>query len=300
MKFILALLTCLFIPTLSAAQSWPARDAVFVNDLAGVLSDAPEAWLAGELKQLQDEAGIEVSVLTLASRSPYAATAAPTDGSADGIAEFSTGLFNEWGIGGAEKNDGILVLLVIDDREIRVELGAGYGNGYNALAAAIIDRVFVPALKAGDYNRAMVDGTFATMEYIARPHATGAEAASAETTEIATTAPVSFADANGASGGGSKKGLYIMGGGFLALVLAVIFGKRASDRLRKCPSCGKRGIHTARKTLVEATETSKGRAEDTLTCPHCGHSETTTVTTPVKPKPAAGKSSGEGGASGKW
>jgi hypothetical protein len=42
------------------------------------------------------------------------------------IESFATNLFNAWGIGDAERNDGVLLLVARDDRLVRIELGAGY------------------------------------------------------------------------------------------------------------------------------------------------------------------------------
>ena len=57
-----------------------------------------------------------MTIITLESQAPYAPD--------ETLEEFATNLFNNWGIGDAARNDGILVLVLPDDRAMRIELGA--------------------------------------------------------------------------------------------------------------------------------------------------------------------------------
>ncbi len=87
--------------------------------------------------------GVSVTVLTIDSFRAY---------TADDISfeRFATRLFNHWGIGNADRNDGILLLVAKKDRKVRIELGKGYPSSYDARAKEIIDTVIVPR----DENRA--------------------------------------------------------------------------------------------------------------------------------------------------
>lgn len=147
----------------AGAGPWPARTDPFVNDLAGALPDAEESRLRSDLATLRAETGVEMAVLTIASRGGY--DPSPS------IESFATGVFNAWGIGDGARNDGILVLVVTQDREMRVELGAAYDQGYDVLAQDIVSRVFVPDLREGDLARGIVAGTGEVMARIARRHA---------------------------------------------------------------------------------------------------------------------------------
>ncbi len=283
MKRLITILAFVFtLPSLSIAQTWPEHSNIFVNDLANVLADDAETRLRSQLELLRDEVGVELTILTIPTRKQYQ-TAGGT------LTEFATGLFNHWGIGDPEKNDGILVLLITDNHEMRIELGAGYSDGYDRVAGAIIDRVFIPLLKSDEMTKAIEDGTTAIIDGIAQPHAAGQPAPEPS------------------SGGNS--GL-IFGGGFLALILALIFGKRIKSRMATCPTCGKRGMHTERTKLEAATKTTEGQGEQTITCTHCDYSATTHYTIPLIRKSSSsssssggsfgGGSSSGGGASGKW
>lgn len=153
------------LPGLALAQSFPEYENLYVNDYANLLDETAEAELAKDLETLKQETGVEATVLTLYTRWGYEST--------DSLETFSTALFNHWGIGDAEKNDGILVFVVSEDREMRIELGAGYPAGYDGEAQAIIDRYFLPAFREGDFQKGIVEGTDAVITHIARAHAAG-------------------------------------------------------------------------------------------------------------------------------
>ena len=106
MRLILALIIFL-LPTFVFAQTYPVHTNLYVNDLASLISDEDEAALMQQLETLRKDKGIEVTVLTIDSRKTY--------GNSDSIESFATGLFNEWGIGNAKRNDGILILVARQD-----------------------------------------------------------------------------------------------------------------------------------------------------------------------------------------
>ena len=145
------------------AEPWPARADPFVTDLADVLPAPQEAALRSELQALRAETGVEMTVLTIAARGDYDPSAS--------IETFAAGLFNAWGIGDAARNDGILVLFAARDRELRVELGAAYDQGYDVLAEDIVSRFFLPDIRDGDPARGIVSGSDEVMARIARRHA---------------------------------------------------------------------------------------------------------------------------------
>jgi len=285
MKRFAALLLALILPAAAWAQSWPVYENTYVNDYANVIEEGAEGRLTTALKSLREETGIEATVLTLYTRWGY---------ESGSLESFATGMFNHWGIGNAERNDGILVLVVSEDREMRLELGSAYGTALNREAQDIIDRVFIPAFKEGDFSNGIEDGTGAVIERIARVQYAGEEPV-----------PVSGGGGDGASADN------IFGGTIFALIAAVfgytLFGRRIRDRFSRCPQCGKRGIHTERQTLDAATTTSTGTGEKTVSCPHCGYHATSTYTIPRRSRSSSssggsfgGGSSSGGGASGRW
>ncbi len=278
-------------PFAASAQSWPQHQNTYINDYADLLGEESEAALRAQLEALRAEKGVEFTILTLPDRAPF-----QTSGTYE---DFSIGLFNEWGIGDGEKNDGILLLVLRDSREMSIELGAGYDKEYDAVAGKIIDEVLIPAFRDGKYERGIVDGAGAIMRRIAG------------FTPPAATPPAAATGGGGDPGKGSS-GSWLLG--ILAALLAGgigwgIFGRRVKDSISRCPSCNERGIHTERKVLEAATRTQEGRGETVLTCPHCGYVNTTAFTIAMladeddkddESNSFGGGSSSGGGASGKW
>jgi uncharacterized protein len=288
MKRLIALLF-LLLPGVASAQAWPEHQDLFVNDYANVIEDEAEARIRASLQGLKTETGIEATVLTLYTRWGYG----ETDQSFEA---FATGLFNAWGIGDAETNNGILILVISEDRKMRIELGSGYGRKFNDEAAAIIERIMVPAFQAGDMSKGIEDGTNATIERVAQGFMAGSVPVSAAETQSET---------NGGSGGLGG----LAGGGFIVAMLALFIGLKSLKRLKRCPECGKRGLKQTRKTLTKATRTSQGEGEQTLSCKHCGYAATTLFMIPMIAEAADSSSSGGdfgggsssgGGASGDW
>ena len=284
MKRLIALIFALVLPALAFAQSWPVYQNTYVNDYANVVEDGAEGRITAALKSLREETGIEATVLTLYTRWGYE--------DAGTLEAFATGLFNHWGIGNAETNDGILILVVSEDREMRVELGSGYGSAFDREAQDIIDRVFLPAFRDGSFSNGIEDGTAAVIERIARVNYTGGQ-------------PPAAAGGAGVSGGF----IGAIFGALVALIVgAAVFGRRISDRFTRCPQCGERGVSTVRNVLEKATTAAAGQGEKIVTCPHCGYHASTAYTISRISRSSSSSSGGSfgggsssgGGASGRW
>ena len=85
----------------------------YVNDYADVLSDATEQQILNTAVKLANETTAQVCVLTIDS----------LDG--EDISEYSVEVFRDWGIGNKEKDNGVLIVLSVDDREMWVTTGYG-------------------------------------------------------------------------------------------------------------------------------------------------------------------------------
>jgi len=68
--------------------------------------------------------GVQITLLTIASLSKYDAAPFPR------IEGFATALFNHWGVGDSEKNNGVLILISHSDRKMRIEIGSGYSSSW--------------------------------------------------------------------------------------------------------------------------------------------------------------------------
>ncbi len=136
----------------SAQSSYPTADDLFVNDYADVINSTDEAQIRELLAAYEAGSGVQMTVLTVRSFTDYN-TGDTT------IEQFATNLFNEWGIGQASRNDGVLFLVAIEDRELRVELGAAYGVEFNGRMQRIIDQIIIPYFRQEKYSLGIHEGS---------------------------------------------------------------------------------------------------------------------------------------------
>lgn len=142
----------IFLSTFSCAQNYPARESQFVNDFANILDEQAEERITQALTELQQSRDVEMTVVTIESISNYG-----FDGE---IEPFATGLFNTWALGDATRNDGIMILVAIQDRTMRIELGAGYPEHLNKTAKTIIDEIMIPQFKNGNFASGIEKGVY--------------------------------------------------------------------------------------------------------------------------------------------
>ncbi|HKP79381.1 MAG TPA: TPM domain-containing protein [Phenylobacterium sp.] len=180
------LLICL--PTLAfAAPKFPPLTGRVVDD-AQILSPAAEARLTQELATLEQQTGHQLVVATLPDLQGYE------------IEDYGYQLLRTWGIGRKGEDDGAILIVAPNQRKVRIEVGYGLEPVLtDALSSLIIQRAILPAFKAGQMEKGVVDGTEAIARQIGLPadqqKAAIAEAEAASRVTIA-------ADQRGDSGGG--------------------------------------------------------------------------------------------------
>ena len=145
---------------------FPNPDAGYVTDLANLLSDQQEEQLERLLHATEGKSGVEIVVVTIDSMKDYPGTPNRT------IEEFARALFDAHRIGNMPKNDGVLLLVALKDREARIELGAGYRHRRDSDARRIMDKKILPSLRKDQYAKGIIKGTkslareFAHMSFI--------------------------------------------------------------------------------------------------------------------------------------
>ena len=72
------------------------------------------------------------------------------------IKEFSTELFNHWGVGPKDTNRGVMVLLSRGDRQWRITVGSGLETVLTDEEAAKLGKEMLPMLKNGEYGEALL------------------------------------------------------------------------------------------------------------------------------------------------
>jgi uncharacterized protein len=111
-----------------------------VNDIAGVLSPSEKAALENKLVAIDDSSSNQIAVVILPTLDGYP------------IEEYAVKLFRDWGIGNKKTNNGVLLLIAINDRKVRIEVGYGLEGAIPDITAnSIIDNDIKPAFKVGAY-----------------------------------------------------------------------------------------------------------------------------------------------------
>lgn len=152
-----AILACIVVCTLFASGTiyaqagYPQPSDTYVNDFANVLSADVETYLREQLGAVENGSDIEMSVVTINSVNDYG-----TD--AGSFEAFATGLFNAWGIGDAARDNGVLLLVAVADRDVRVELGAGYELAQDGDAQDILVENVLPYFRRFDYESGVFNG----------------------------------------------------------------------------------------------------------------------------------------------
>jgi uncharacterized protein len=134
-------------------------NGTWVTDMAGLLDQPTEAQLNSMISQLERKNGTEIAVVTVPETAPAASPK-----------EFTTKLFNYWGIGKKGKDNGVLLLISKGDR--RVEIETGYGMEAilpDAKVGNIIETQITPRFKQGDFKGGTLAGTKALVVAIEKP-----------------------------------------------------------------------------------------------------------------------------------
>ena len=125
----------------------PEFTAPVVDD-AGVVPDDAEEQTNQELLAYQDRSGNQIAVAII-----------ETTGDAS-LEDYTIDLAKEWGVGSAEEDNGVVLLIAIEDRKTRIEVGEGIEGELTDLESGRIVRDEInPRLSDGEFGEAVLQGT---------------------------------------------------------------------------------------------------------------------------------------------
>lgn len=123
-----------------------------VTDLAGILSPSEEARLEENLMAFENETSNQIAVLIINS----------LDG--ESIEQYSIQVVDQWQLGTAQKDNGVLLLIAVQDRQVRIEVGYGLeGVLTDLISFQIIRNVIAPQFRNGNYYAGIDQGLRAIM-----------------------------------------------------------------------------------------------------------------------------------------
>ena len=195
--------------------------------------------------------GIETAVVML-----------PTIGDAD-IFDFSHNLFRRWGIGKKNRDNGFLVVFVMDQHKVRFTTGYGIeGIMTDAMSKRIQMQQMVPRFKEGNWDAGMVNGMRAAVSVLdgsMQPDAADEE-------------------------GDDTAALIILAVMIVGTVLIIVF---ALSYTAKCPHCGKKGLQKVNEQKLKVNlgaGRSKMILRTTYKCKYCGRLVTCLLYTSPSPR----------------
>ena len=121
----------------------------FIIDEANLIQQSDRDLIKLIDAALLKERGNPIIVVTIPSLARYGAT---------DIESYALGMFNAWGIGTRKESKGILLVVALEERKARIELGEGYAHSQDAVAARIMEDVILPRFKNQEYSAGIREG----------------------------------------------------------------------------------------------------------------------------------------------
>jgi uncharacterized protein len=137
------------------AEDFPPQSKNIVTDYTNTLSSGEREALEQKLTAFNDSTSSQVAIVIMGSVGNY------------DIADYSVQLYNRWGIGQKEKNNGVLILVAKDDRKVWITTGYGMEGVFpDALAKRVVNNHLLPNFKEGNYYEGLDEAVNAIMSIV--------------------------------------------------------------------------------------------------------------------------------------
>lgn len=210
----------------------------YVCNPDGVLSPTAVATTDSMLQALERDKGIQTVVVVvkqLKGDDPY---------------QFGMDLSRKYGIGSKEQRSGLIVILATEDRSYQILTGNGLEGALpDAICRRIQNQVMVPALKAGDWNSAIVNTIKRIDSYVRKDKSLTAENGNDDDSSAA------------------------IAGFIIALLFIIAISYIFAHRTPKCPKCKTR-MRKVSSQRVRASAVSDWKIRTIWQCPKCGNKTT--------------------------
>ena len=124
-----------------------------VTDLAGLMNSSERNMLEKKLAQFERTTSNQVAVLTVASLE------------GESLEGYSIRVVEQWKLGGKEEENGVLLLIAIGDRKVRLEVGYGLeGALTDLISSSIIRNEIAPRFRLGDFYGGIDSGISAIFQ----------------------------------------------------------------------------------------------------------------------------------------
>jgi uncharacterized protein len=160
LTIVFLLVCCAWAMRGETVASLPAPSG-YVNDFAGVLSPETRQSLEDLCGRVDHQAHAQIAVVTVKSMDPDKSGATPS------IEEFATALEDKWGVGAKGTDKGVLLIVSLNPRKYRIEVGYGLEGILPDGKVGDIGRDMQPYLHTGDYDQAITLGVHEIAQVIA-------------------------------------------------------------------------------------------------------------------------------------
>jgi uncharacterized protein len=153
-KYIFPTVVLVFLSLVLPAQTFPEKPNRLVNDYTQTLSTDQINQLEQKLVAFDDSSSTQIAVVLIKSLEGF------------DVADYGVRLAENWGIGGAKNNNGVLLLVSLGDRKVTIQTGYGVEGALpDAITKRIINSEITPNFKSGDYFAGLDQGTNAIISY---------------------------------------------------------------------------------------------------------------------------------------
>lgn len=239
----------------------------FINDFAKVLKTDTVVGLNTMLATYQKATGHEIAVATVATLN------------GEVIDTFAVKTFEEWKIGKRGADDGVLLVLAITERKVRLEVGYGAEAVLTDAQAGDIIRQITPRLQAQDYDAAVKEAVSAVkLRLDMLEKSTGQKKVD--------------------NSGGTSWGLILLVSLGLLLVGGVVYMRRMSDVSAPPPEAPNSAANTLSTTTKRRRKKTSEDWAPSNSWSSAADSESSSSSS--ESTRLGGGTSGGGGASGSW
>jgi len=131
----------------------------YVNDFAGILTPQVADQIRVVAGQVEAKTTAQIALVTIPTVAPLA------------IEQYAVELFEKWGIGQAGKDNGILILMAVNDKKVWISTGYGLEGALpDAICKQIVYQIMIPEFRKGELDKGLLFGTIAVAGLIAKEY----------------------------------------------------------------------------------------------------------------------------------
>ena len=155
---LLLLCSVYYIP--NARSNYPTpTNLKYINDYTNTINNDYKEKIVSIGKELEDKTGAQAIIVAINSTNNIP------------IEDYTNKLFRGWGIGKSDKDNGLLILLAINDRQYRVEVGRGLEGAIpDALSNRVMESLAKPSFAQENYGEGLLNSYSKLCDYIAEEY----------------------------------------------------------------------------------------------------------------------------------